>query len=67
MQTIKLNVEDSNVDIVLNIIQNLKENIITNYEIVSNKKENKNFIEISQDSFEKIWNNDEDSEYDKFL
>ena len=34
MQTIKLEIEDSKVDIVLNIIQNLKDNIITKYEIV---------------------------------
>ena len=67
MQTIKLNVEDSKVDIIINIIQNLKENIITNYEIVSDKKENVDFIQVSQNSFEKIWDNNEDSEYDKFL
>jgi hypothetical protein len=40
MHTIKLDVEDSKVDIVLNIIQNLKDNIITKYEVVSDYKEN---------------------------
>ena len=67
MQTIKLKVEDSNLDIVLNIIQNLKENIISKYEIVNETKENKDFINISQKSLEKIWDNNEDDIYDKFL
>ena len=67
MQTIKLEIEDSKVDIVLNIIQNLKENIITKYEIVNEQKESKDFITISQKSLETIWDNKEDSVYDKFL
>ncbi len=67
MQTIKLEIEDSKVDIVLNIIQNLKDNIITKYEIVSEIKENQDIINISEKSLEKIWDNQEDSTYDKFL
>lgn len=67
MQTIKLDVEDSKVDTVLNIIQNLKGNIITRYEVVSDQKESRDFMNISQKSFEKIWDNDEDSVYDEFL
>ena len=66
MQTIKLEIEDSKVDIVLNIIQNLKDNIITKYEIVSEIKEHKDFVNISEKSLEKIWDNQEDSTYDKF-
>jgi hypothetical protein len=34
MQTIKLEIEDSKVDIVLNIIENLKSDVISKYEIV---------------------------------
>ena len=67
MQTIKLEIEDSKVDIVLNIIQNLKDNIITKYEIVSEIQEHKDFVNISEKSLEKIWDNQEDSIYDKFL
>lgn len=67
MQTIKLEIEDSKVDVVLNIIQNLKDNIITKYEIVNEQKESKDFINISQKPLEKIWDNQEDSVYDKFL
>ncbi len=67
MQTIRLEVEDSKLDIVLNIIQNLKENVITKYEIVNEIKENRDFINLSQTSLEKLWDNEEDSVYDKFL
>lgn len=67
MQTIRLEVEDSKLDIVLNIIQNLKENVIAKYEIVNEIKENRDFINLSQTSLEKLWDNEEDSVYDKFL
>lgn len=67
MQTIKLEIEDSKVDLVLSIIHSLKDNIITKYEIVNNQKESKDFINISQKSLEKVWDNKEDSVYDKFL
>lgn len=67
MHTIKLDVEDSKVEIVLNIIQNLKDNIITKYEVVSDYKESQDFINVSEKSLKKVWDNDEDSVYDKFL
>ncbi len=67
MQTIRLEVEDSKLSIVLNLIQNLKDNVIARYEIVNEVKENRDFINISQTSFEKTWDNQEDSVYDKFL
>lgn len=66
MQTIKLEIEDSKVDIVVNIIKNLKDDVVTKYEIIDNKSESRDFIDISQKSLEKVWNNDEDSVYDKF-
>ena len=67
MHTIKLEVEDSKLDIVMNIIQNLKENIIIKYEVVDDMNEDKSFLNISQKSLEKSWDNKEDSVYDKFL
>ena len=67
MQMIKLEIEDSKLNIVLNIIQNLKEDVIAKYEIVSDEKDQKDFIKISQKSLEKIWDNKEDSIYDKYL
>ena len=67
MHTIRLEIEDSKVDIVLNIIKSLKEDVITKYEVIADKKESKDFINISQQSLEKIWDNEEDSVYDKFL
>lgn len=67
MQTIKLEIEDNKLDIVLNIIKNLKDDVITKYEVLNEQKESKDFINISQNSLEKIWDNNEDSVYDKFL
>ena len=67
MQTIKLEIEDSKLNIVLNIIQNLKDDVITKYEIINENREQKDFINISQSSLEKIWDNKEDSVYDKYL
>ena len=57
MQTIRLEVEDSKLETVLNIIQNLKESLITKYEISND----------GQEFSEDIVNNSEDSIYDKFL
>ena len=57
MQTIRLEVEDSKLETVLNIIQNLKESLITKYEILNEEQEHT----------EKIADNSEDSIYNKFL
>lgn len=67
MHTIRLEIEDSKVDVVLNIINSLKEDVITRYEVIADQKKSKDFINISQQSLEKIWDNEEDSVYDKFL
>ena len=67
MQTIKIEIEDSKVDIVLNIIDNLKSYVISKYEIVKQNSEQKDFIKLSDKSFSKIWDNDEDAVYDRFL
>jgi len=67
MSTIKLEIEDSKLDIVLNIIQNLKDDVVKKYEVVNEDKDQKNFIEISQKSLKKVWDNEEDSIYDKYL
>ena len=67
MRTIKLEIEDSKLDIVLNIIQSLKDDIVKKYEVINEDKDQKHFIEISQESLQKIWDNKEDSIYDKYL
>lgn len=67
MRTIKLEIEDSKLDIVLNIIQNLKDDVVKKYEVINEDKDQKDFIEISQKSFKKIWDNQEDSVYDRYL
>ena len=67
MQTLRLEIEDSKLDVVLNIINSLKDDIIMKYEIISNDVEQKDFINISQTSLKSIWDNEEDSVYDKYL
>ena len=67
MQTIKLHIEDSNVDTILNIINSLKSNIVTSYEIINESSEEKEFQKLSTSEFRKIWDNKEDSVYDEFL
>lgn len=67
MQTITLKVEDSKLATVLNILDNLKENLITKYEVGLSKKELEDFQKLANKSFEDIWNNSEDEIYDKYL
>lgn len=67
MHTLKLEVEDSKLDIILNIIRNLKDDVIAKYEIINDNIEVKEFMNISQKSLEKVWDNEEDSIYDKYL
>jgi len=67
MRTIKLEIEDSKLDIVLNIIQNLRSGIVKKYEVMNEDREHKEFIDISQETLEKIWDNSEDSVYDRYL
>jgi len=67
MRTIRLEIEDSKLDIVLNIIQNLKDDVVKKYEVMNEDKDQKDFIEISNESLKRIWDNQEDSVYDKYL
>lgn len=67
MHTLKLEIEDSKLDIILNIINNLKDDVITRYEITNENREQKDFINISQKSLSGVWDNEEDNVYDKYL
>ena len=67
MRAIRLEIEDSKLDIVLNIIQNLKEDVVKKYEVISSDKDQQDFIEISYEPLKRIWDNQEDSVYDKYL
>lgn len=67
MRTVRLEVEDSKLDIVLNIIQNLKDDVVKKYEVINEDKEQKDFTEVSQKSLKSIWDNQEDNIYDKYL
>ena len=67
MKTIKLEIEDSKLDIVLNIIQSLKEDIVSKYEVINTSIDKKEYQRLSEESLRKIWDNKEDSVYDKYL
>ncbi len=67
MQTLKLEIEDSKIDIVLTIIKNLKNDIVKSYEVIGQPNEIKEFGKLSEKSLNNIWDNAEDSEYDRFL
>jgi len=67
MKTIKLEIEDSKLDIVLTIIQNLKEDIVSKYEVINTSNEQKEYQRLSEECLKKIWDNKEDSIYDKYL
>jgi hypothetical protein len=67
MRAIRLEIEDSKLDIALNIIQNLKEDVVKKYEVINSDKGQQDFIEISHEPLKRIWDNQEDSVYDKYL
>ena len=67
MQTITIDVKDNKLDIILTIIKNLKDDVIESYHIDSKKQEGTDFMKLSNVSLEKVWDNKEDSVYDKYL
>ena len=67
MQTLIIDVKDNKLDIVLNIIKNLKDDVIESYHIDSKKQEGIDFMKLSNVALEKVWDNKEDGDYDKYL
>ena len=67
MQTITIDVKDNKLDIILTIIKNLKDDVIEGYHIDPKKQENTDFMRLSNNALGKVWDNQEDSVYDKFL
>jgi hypothetical protein len=67
MQTIRLEVEDSKLEIILTIIKNLKDNVVQKYEVIGQSDETKQFNALSHPVLNSVWDNVEDSEYDRFL
>ena len=67
MKTIKLEVEDSKLDTLLTIVKNLKEDVVFGYEVINDSIENKDYHRISEEALMQIWDNNEDSVYDKYL
>lgn len=67
MQTVTIDVKDNKLDIVLTIIKNLKDDVIEGYHVDFKNQENSDFMKLSNVTLEKIWDNKEDSIYDKYL
>ena len=67
MQTIIIDVKDNKLDIILTIIKNLKDGVIESYHIDPKKQENTDFMKLSNNALGTVWDNQEDSVYDKFL
>jgi hypothetical protein len=67
MQTLIIDVKDNKLDILLTIIKNLKDDVIERYHIDSREEENSDFIKLSNTTLEKVWDNEEDNVYDKYL
>jgi hypothetical protein len=71
MQTIQLEVKDDYFQNTLEILNGLKDimidKIIVNDTSLQDKISEYDFDKLSFDTLEKIWDNQEDSEYDKFL
>ncbi len=67
MQTITIDVKDNNLDIILTIIKNLKNDVVESYHVNSKEQERIDFMKLSNTALEKVWDNQEDSVYDKFI
>ncbi len=68
MGRVILEVDDSQLDRTLEVLNALKDVMIVDIKLKDeNINEEKDFIKLSNSSFEKIWDNKEDSIYDKFL
>jgi hypothetical protein len=62
-----IEVEDNKLDVLLNVIKSLKTDIVKSYQVKNDEYLSKDFMQISNSSLEKIWDNKEDSVYDKFI
>jgi len=71
MQTITIEVKDDYLDNTLEILHGLKDIMIDEISVTCNNvidsNEKKSFMKLSNNRLEKIWNNEEDAIYDKYL
>ena len=67
MQTITIDVKDNKLDIILTIIKNLKDDVVESYHVDPKEEERTDFMKLSNTALEKVWDNEEDSVYDKFI
>ena len=67
MEAVKIYVEDGKSQDLIKYLKNLKKDLVKKIEIFKEKNELDSFNNLSLKSFEKIWDNKEDSIYDRFL
>ena len=69
MQTITIEVKDDYLDNTLEILHGLKDVMINSisvkYNDIVDAKEEKSFMRLSNTTLDKVWDNEEDSIYDK--
>ena len=68
MSTVILEINDNYLDKTLEVLNALKDVMIIDIKLQEeHNSEEKDFMALSDKSFEKVWDNEEDSVYDKFL
>jgi hypothetical protein len=70
MQTITLEVKDNYLDNTLEILHGLKDVMIdkisVKYSTIVDANEKSSFIQLSNSTLDKVWDNNKDAEYDKY-
>ena len=73
MYSVLIEVKEHKLELVMKYLKELKDDVIVKYEIIKDstdrvdENEEKSLMALSDKVFEKIWDNEEDRVYDKFL
>ena len=73
MYSVLIEVKEHKIELVMKYLKELKDDAIVKYEIINDstdrvdENEEKTLMALSDKVFEKIWDNEEDRVYDKFL
>jgi len=64
---LQLEIKDEKADIFLYFLEKFKDDIVNKVNIIDENIEEKTLLSLSNNSLDKIWDNKEDSIYDKYL
>ncbi|GEM_PF-2135574 len=73
MYSVLIEVKEHKLELVMKYLKELKDDAIVKYEIIKDstdrvdENEEKSLMALSDKVFEKVWDNEEDRVYDKFL